>query len=54
MKSLLNSALGLSLVVGAASTAMAGVLTIVTVNNGHMVEMQKLPLRLKRPTLASL
>lgn len=42
MKSLLNSALGLTLVVGAASTAFAGELTIATVNNGHMIEMQKL------------
>lgn len=42
MKSLLNSALGLTLVVGSASTAFAGELTIATVNNGHMVEMQKL------------
>ncbi|MEL6450087.1 MAG: sugar ABC transporter substrate-binding protein [Pseudomonadota bacterium] len=42
MKSLLNSALGLSLVVAGATAASAGELTIATVNNGHMIEMQKL------------
>ncbi|MEP4198293.1 MAG: sugar ABC transporter substrate-binding protein [Aliishimia sp.] len=42
MKSLRNTALGLTLGVAAASTALAGELTIATVNNGHMIEMQKL------------
>ncbi len=42
MKSLMNTALGLSLVVAGATAASAGELTIATVNNGHMIEMQKL------------
>ena len=42
MKSLRNTALGLALGVAGASVATAGELTIATVNNGHMVEMQKL------------
>lgn len=42
MKSLLNTALGLSLGVAGATAVMAGELTIATVNNGHMIEMQKL------------
>lgn len=42
MKSLRNSALGLALCVTGATSAMAGELTIATVNNGHMIEMQKL------------
>lgn len=42
MKSLRNTALGLSLGVAGASMSFAGELTIATVNNGHMIEMQKL------------
>ena len=42
MKSLLNSALGLTLGIAGATSALAGELTIATVNNGHMIEMQKL------------
>ncbi|EPX77374.1 ABC transporter substrate-binding protein [Litoreibacter arenae] len=42
MKSLRNTALGLAVGVAGASTAFAGELTIATVNNGHMIEMQKL------------
>jgi len=42
MKSLRNTALGLTLGVAGASMAFAGELTIATVNNGHMIEMQKL------------
>lgn len=45
MKSLRNTALGLALGATAAtvtSVAVAGELTIATVNNGHMIEMQKL------------
>ncbi|TDT73811.1 sorbitol-binding protein /mannitol-binding protein [Litoreibacter halocynthiae] len=41
MKSLRNTALGLAIGVAGATTAFAGELTIATVNNGHMVEMQK-------------
>lgn len=41
MKFLRNTALGLALGVAGASFAVAGELTIATVNNGHMVEMQK-------------
>jgi sorbitol/mannitol transport system substrate-binding protein len=37
-----NTALGLTLCVAGASMAAAGELTIATVNNGHMIEMQKL------------
>ena len=42
MKSLRNTVLGLTLGVAGASMALAGELTIATVNNGHMIEMQKL------------
>jgi len=42
MKSLHNTALGLALFATSAMTASAGELTIATVNNGHMIEMQKL------------
>ena len=42
MKSLRNTALGLTLCVSGASMVVAGELTIATVNNGHMIEMQKL------------
>jgi len=42
MKSLRNTALGLAIGVAGASFATAGELTIATVNNGHMIEMQKL------------
>jgi len=42
MKSLRNTALGLALGATTAMTAVAGELTIATVNNGHMIEMQKL------------
>lgn len=42
MKNLLNSALGLVLCASGASSVLAGELTIATVNNGHMIEMQKL------------
>ena len=42
MKHLRNTALGLTLGVAGASMAIAGELTIATVNNGHMIEMQKL------------
>lgn len=42
MKSLRNSALGLALCATGISPALAGELTIATVNNGHMIEMQKL------------
>ncbi len=42
MKLLSNTAVGLCLGLAAASTAFAGELTIATVNNGHMIEMQKL------------
>ncbi|MEP5759121.1 MAG: sugar ABC transporter substrate-binding protein [Litoreibacter sp.] len=42
MKYLRNTALGLTLGVAGASVAFAGELTIATVNNGHMIEMQKL------------
>ncbi|MFT6022721.1 MAG: sorbitol/mannitol transport system substrate-binding protein [Ascidiaceihabitans sp.] len=42
MNLLRNTALGLSLCVAAAPMAFAGELTIATVNNGHMIEMQKL------------
>ncbi len=41
MKSLLNSALSLTLVVVSASFATAAELTIAIVNNGHMINMQK-------------
>jgi len=41
MKSLLNSALGLTLGVAFATTATAQDLTIAIVNNGHMINMQK-------------
>ena len=41
MKNLLNTALGLTLGVAAATTVAADELTIATVNNGHMIEMQK-------------
>ena len=37
-----RSVVGLALTAGLATTAVAGELTIATVNNGHMVEMQKL------------
>ena len=42
MKSVRSTALGLTLVVAGAQCALAGELTIATVNNGHMIEMQKL------------
>ena len=42
MKNLRNSALGLVLGLTSATALMAGELTIATVNNGHMIEMQKL------------
>ena len=42
MKYLLNTALGLSLGLAGATAVSAGELTIATVNNGHMIEMQKL------------
>ena len=42
MKSLFNTALGLTMGAAMATTALAGELTIATVNNGHMIEMQKL------------
>ena len=42
MKSLRNTALGLAIGMAGASFATAGELTIATVNNGHMIEMQKL------------
>ncbi|PIB24264.1 sugar ABC transporter substrate-binding protein [Amylibacter kogurei] len=42
MKSLRNTAVGMTLAATAASFATAGELTIATVNNGHMIEMQKL------------
>jgi len=41
MKSLRNAALGMSLVVASASIASAADLTIAIVNNGHMINMQK-------------
>ena len=43
------SALALSV----AGVANAGELTIATVNNGHMIEMQNLLAILKKPTLIS-
>jgi len=42
MKTLRNTALGLAVGIAGASVASAGELTIATVNNGHMIEMQKL------------
>jgi sorbitol/mannitol transport system substrate-binding protein len=42
MNLLRNTALGLTLGVASTSMAFAGELTIATVNNGHMIEMQKL------------
>ncbi len=42
MKSLRSIALGLAIGLGGAATTAAGELTIATVNNGHMIEMQKL------------
>ncbi len=42
MKSLRNTALGLALCATSAMAVSAGELTIATVNNGHMIEMQKL------------
>ena len=42
MKSLRSIALGLAIGLGGATTTAAGELTIATVNNGHMIEMQKL------------
>ena len=42
MKSLRNTASGLALSVTGASAAVAGELTIASVNNGHMIEMQAL------------
>ncbi len=42
MKHLRNTALGLTLGIAGAGFATAGELTIATVNNGHMIEMQKL------------
>ena len=41
MKSLRNTVLGLTLSVTSASFAMADDLTIAIVNNGHMINMQK-------------
>jgi len=42
MTFLRNTALGLTLGAAGVSMATAGELTIATVNNGHMIEMQKL------------
>jgi len=42
MNHLRNSALGLALCATTAATALAGDITVATVNNGHMIEMQKL------------
>ena len=42
MKSLRNTALGLALCVTGVTAAVAGELTLATVNNGHMIEMQAL------------
>ena len=41
MKSIRNTALGLTMGLAAATTAMADDLTIAIVNNGHMINMQK-------------
>jgi len=42
MKTIRNTALGLALCSTTALSAFAGEITIATVNNGHMIEMQKL------------
>ena len=42
MKTILKLALGATLGAASVCSAIAGELTIATVNNGHMIEMQKL------------
>jgi len=47
MKALRSSALAMAVGLSGAMPLAAGELTIATVNNGHMVEMQNLPLILR-------